>query len=895
MMDDTSDMMDYTSEMMDYTSDMMDDTSDMMDDTSDMMDDTSDMMDDTSAQEDYASDRMDYKPGETDDAPKSLYDDSRSSTNPLEASISAVSPIGTFSESRGFPEPIIDVLGSSARLSEPMKKHPETLGPFNDRELWDAFRDVLKKKSLRSISGHPLTKLELFKPNRDLAEYFDNIQRFGGVLGQGAFGAVYIAPADLTLIASPRNRRMSFQQFRRRMMKEGRYQDIQVPRKATEEEKAQVGEADVRKDYYEPKLAVKIQAPCKTSGGAFNDLRQLACEELEKGWGVQWLPHASKWHVSVPSTLVEGVINLHLNTLQEQTEHFLLGFGTYLHEKDGQPASYTVMERAVPFVGKVGGRVFYNFIESKKDIFVFLFQVLHALHVAQREYRFMHYDLHFGNIMIVRLQQPTTITYEIIRNDGAVVHYCLECEISVKIADFGLSRLETDSYIVENSPSAEVRSEKEYQPIYDMATVLGPPLAQLILWWNRVAEEKDADTVSTSEYIQILSEAFGGLFAETVATETELEDFLGKYYRRYRFNTLQNQLQGGKQETIPDVLDLLASFLGKPTFPEYETVKERPVHAPRQFIPPNPSLPSWLTYKMVRAPTEDAREMAVHVFSIDQTSAIEQGFSFVAPCCRMEPMDYLQRHRGIAINGSLTNRNIRGRLPYTPMGPMRATLVPPNAESVLFTGEKDFNEIYGDHIGYVTLKDGRVAVQKQRPKALGARSYDWFAGGLMLYQKGRQRPLDLQKVAENTPPGSSSFIFKCEPIRDSEAGGFDVQQQYAAETSWNAPLMPNCYHAKTSPMAKGSMQISRSMVVVSQSGELRFVSVERGRREGPTGATYTDMLKIAEEQFDDIRDAVLLESGKASNITLRFGEEMYSTSRVSDYLGSSILALVKPQ
>lgn len=89
-----------------------------------------------------------------------------------------------------------------------------------------------------------------------------------------------------------------------------------------------------------------------------------------------------------------------------------------------------------------------------------LFQVVYALSVAQREFRFVHYDLHAGNVLVEPVGPGRHCAIEL--RDGRVfyVRHTL-----AKVADFGLSCLEDAEGPVYNNRNAQ---RGAFDPAHDL-------------------------------------------------------------------------------------------------------------------------------------------------------------------------------------------------------------------------------------------------------------------------------------------------------------------------------------------------------------------------------------------------------------------------------------------
>ena len=91
-----------------------------------------------------------------------------------------------------------------------------------------------------------------------------------------------------------------------------------------------------------------------------------------------------------------------------------------------------------------------------------LFQLLYALDVAQRELRFVHYDLHSKNVLVEDLERGTACAIALA--DGRVFY---SQHVLVKIADFALSSIELDGESICN-PKHAMRGA--FDPGYDVCS-----------------------------------------------------------------------------------------------------------------------------------------------------------------------------------------------------------------------------------------------------------------------------------------------------------------------------------------------------------------------------------------------------------------------------------------
>jgi hypothetical protein len=133
-----------------------------------------------------------------------------------------------------------------------------------------------------------------------------------------------------------------------------------------------------------------------------------------------------------------------LVALKELTERGLcFGFVTVLLSGTSRDEwMELVMERS-------GGTLFERKSMTVAQLREMLFQLLYALHIAQRELRFVHYDLHSKNVLLEDLAPGTSCS--IVLADGKRFYSQL---LLVKIADFALSSVEIGGEAVCNAKHA---------------------------------------------------------------------------------------------------------------------------------------------------------------------------------------------------------------------------------------------------------------------------------------------------------------------------------------------------------------------------------------------------------------------------------------------------------
>ena len=110
---------------------------------------------------------------------------------------------------------------------------------------------------------------------------------------------------------------------------------------------------------------------------------------------------------------------------------------------------------------KGGGTLFHRKSVTLNEMREILFQILYALSVAQRELRFVHYDLHDKNILIENFEPKRGA--KITLSEGSEFFMT---KILVKIADFALSRIEQNGEEIYNTKNA---MRGAFDPSHDLS------------------------------------------------------------------------------------------------------------------------------------------------------------------------------------------------------------------------------------------------------------------------------------------------------------------------------------------------------------------------------------------------------------------------------------------
>lgn len=216
-----------------------------------------------------------------------------------------------------------------------------------------------------------------------------------------------------------------------------------------------------------PDKVIKRSSPCADR----SSLMQEQCNHL-KNMRFEQYPYGGKVAITLPNVISESIIGGYLDQIirAPYTLHFAGVLGSWIDVSDvNNPLVYSVAPR---YQGGIE-----NVIRSVEDVYMIFFQVSQGLATAQELYKFTHYDLHPGNILYEDLD-PSNIPgfrYPIYdtRNNTYSYLYVQNRGYSTKMIDYGLSRMETDYYMIsgqqDTAPSRRFSLFNRYIDIVSIA------------------------------------------------------------------------------------------------------------------------------------------------------------------------------------------------------------------------------------------------------------------------------------------------------------------------------------------------------------------------------------------------------------------------------------------
>ena len=188
----------------------------------------------------------------------------------------------------------------------------------------------------------------------------------------------------------------------------------------------------------------------------------------------------NKQVVLSPNYLTEGIIGSLLQNLSKYTPSFMKINGTLLDEETNtyDNSMILISEKLLPFN-----------VENQYQYLYYIFQICYALYIAQNRMRYVHYDLHLGNIMIRERKTNDIQKYKI--GDRNLFIYSRN-KYDAVIIDYGLNRCETKEHIILSrlkfnfigSKRIDIIDNYDFNQFYDIYSMLN-----FILHYDKINNE----------------------------------------------------------------------------------------------------------------------------------------------------------------------------------------------------------------------------------------------------------------------------------------------------------------------------------------------------------------------------------------------------------------------
>lgn len=235
------------------------------------------------------------------------------------------------------------------------------------------------------------------------------------------------------------------------------------------------GESSFGKVYtipYLPEYTIKLTPSCQDDGTPDpNDTTKYdSCVAALDGNKIYKVPNTvmNKTMILGPNNILENVIGMLLHQqLESYTSSFIRVYGFQYDNSSPQKFSYTIMESLDDITDDI--------LLYPKYLLYIIFEVIHAIDVAQKTHRFVHNDLHRKNVMLRYYSTPVINVFPI--KDGRYVY--TKFTYDAVIMDYGFSRLEINDEIL--TPRIKLARKDDrpnglidygFNPYYDVFSIL---------------------------------------------------------------------------------------------------------------------------------------------------------------------------------------------------------------------------------------------------------------------------------------------------------------------------------------------------------------------------------------------------------------------------------------
>ena len=455
------------------------------------------------------------------------------------------------------------------------------------------------------------------------------------------------------------------------------------------------------------------------------------------------------------------------------------------------------------------------------DYLLFLFEICATLAIAQDKNKFVHYDLHKGNVMYREYETPKRRVYsgvftDMIRNITGNSNVSITSRYQPVIIDYGFARFETDEVIIGPTYEAKPRgvsylNHHLYNPYYDIITLV----RSFMLDFRRRLSSANAEILLSLTKI-ILS------YILNVGNHTEIDGlFISSESPRIKMTELNTREFRSIKDLCNFILTIIEGNTVGPAYGINALVIQRLSHnalrndyvvGPLQYLPhPNISnydlrnLFLFTNFKYIQAPynqriggiaggfawqyqnyhvsrsalgLQNVRKRynltfpnlrnnpryndAIHVscavmYNPDQTST---PFRFSTECCHMDAKRFLQDKKiaeGVTMNGTF----FQWKTNFGPIGFFK--------KNQLVIDDTDINFNYIDDYYYIIIKeDGSLQISDNNVLTNDAennryfdenRNTSVFVSGPKLVEQGRSA-FNENKLSYVYRDGSEQNVFK---------------------------------------------------------------------------------------------------------------------------------------
>jgi serine/threonine protein kinase len=636
---------------------------------------------------------------------------------------------------------------------------------------------------------------------------------------------------------------------------------------------------------YVVKTSVMCPVDIKTNS-KYNVYHTTLCNEAELGDVIFRVPSTfdKKQILLAPNYFTESLIGilLYSNKMKKYTPSFPKVYGFQYNSKDPLKKVYTVMEPLKPII---------PLLDSELKIIYFIFQVANGLNAAQKIGRYVHNDLHAGNVMSKPKDKNVVYAYEL--NNGNYMYTMFDFE--TKFIDFGMNRMETKEEViipkvnfslgVQNKP--DLFNFYEFNPYCDLFSIINfvlygasnhsPKLPFVnergrflvirdLLMSSFLGIENNSDVISHHITRILFPNSWRPDPSSISAFDptndirpphtpeiymSVLADIVTKTIRKAypKLNTsspdeIVNVLKNAQMIVLDELLDL--SGVGN-----VKSVVVYPMISKKDSMDTTyyPTMISEkdVTMGCVQIKSFQQHQQYIHVATIDQNRGIsEEGYKFRFDCCRVDIRNFLRSQNiknGVAINASF----FQIKSNYSPIGYFRTPDM---------TVNNPIPFIYKSSYGMVGIyKDGKLGIKSAASDIVPDFDQVLTVGPIILWDGLMIREEELNVIEENIAK------YKCVKTPD----GRDKNDKYFVDN--NGRKIPNCDKISPGELSHSGTPNPRSALALNtNTNTVYFVYVE-GRNLRGKGVDLIQLSDICKKL--GATRAINLDGGGSSQLVWR--------------------------
>lgn len=685
------------------------------------------------------------------------------------------------------------------------------------------------------------------------------------------------------------------------------------------------------------KYVLKANDPCSSDG----EILKTYCDDVKNLFfnGFKLIQSIEKTRYILPNLINEALIGIFIGTLENEKKNeiesinFAKTTGVFI-KNPNRPEVFTTMDLYEPFIQWTPTIRFNDKLNFEPKHYLYLlFQISHALLQAQEKYRFTHYDLHSGNLLWEEWPKDKSyLSYPIPNRVDDLNRIFInkdKCPFIIKIADYGLARMETKKTLLtsmtDNYPDSTF---SEFNPDYDMISFLGTSLIdpikrsafsplfsdiklfknvlKFVLWFFK---DSSLSIPSQPTLVDL----------QTILNKVGLKYFKGIYRPK---SSVGNYVDYGNTRSMVEVVNYLANLLRSEKLITKNPIKNlsRIIYVKRltnkykifknveKFAPniQDPAIPDFdqtdfnnLNYELDEGflissvnlkynhhPTDfnftlsqkqiDNCPIQHHFLTTAyiKKSVFNRGYKFESLCCKLDPVNYLRsvNKTGLVINGGFFNIG-RGE-DYYPIGPY-------GDKNIKLMEKYRIPEYYRDVYGFLGISDdGKLDIFKEFPRSIK----NIFASGpILIYNNDIVFNPYQERFACNTVENIAKLNEEVKralpPIQvlNETENDITVSGYYKYKSEKNGNFY-NCYGelinvAKTFPkcdkIKAGDLSHSDNpnprSALIMLNNGDYVILTVEGRGERGIGMDLYSLAEIIKKAYPNVTKAINLDGGRSSN------------------------------